>query len=324
MPLISESSYRVPNFLFRNCHLNTIYTSQIRKVKDVQFDRERMITPDDDFIDLDWLETDDEKVVVLCHGLEGDSSRQYVRGMAKYFYQKGWSVCAYNYRGCSGEPNRQIRAYHSGATDDLELVIQHVLQKEYHAVALIGFSLGGNLVLKYAGENGVNIHKEIKKVVALSAPCHLESSSEVIQQPQNWLYMRRFARKLREKVMAKKELLIAHGFDYANLIQAEKFEVFDELFTSKAHGFDNRIDYYTKCSAVQFLTQIAVPSLLINAKDDPFLSPDCFPIEVAKKHQFFHLEMPKYGGHLGFMTFNKNNILWSEKRVFEFIDEATL
>ena len=321
MPLISTSTYRVPNFLFKNRHINTIYPSQIRKVKGVHYDRERITTPDDDFIDLDWLSASDERVVLLCHGLEGDSNRQYVKGMAKYFWQQGWSVCAYNYRGCSGEPNRQIRAYHSGATDDLECVIQHVLQKKYTTLVLIGFSLGGNLVLKYAGENGINIHHEIKKVVALSAPCHLESSSEVIQQPQNWLYMKRFSRKLREKILAKKDLLIEHNFDYYNLIKAEKFEVFDELFTSKAHGFDNRIDYYTRCSSVQFLPQIAVPTLLINAEDDPFLSPKCYPVDIAKGHQYFHLEMPQYGGHLGFMTFNKDNVLWSEQRVFEFIND---
>lgn len=319
MPLIKKSTYRVPSFIFKNRHLNTIYASQIRKVEAVNYTRERINTPDDDFIDLDWLYADNERVVIVCHGLEGAADRQYVKGMAKYFHQNNWSVCAYNYRGCSGEPNRQIRAYHSGATDDLEVVMQHVLQKKYRTIVLVGFSLGGNLVLKYTGENAKNIHSEIKKTVALSVPCHLASSSEVIQQPQNWIYMKRFSVKLRKKVEAKKDLLIAQGFDYDSLIKAEKFEVFDELFTAKAHGFESRMDYYTKCSAVRFLPNIAIPTLLINAKDDPFLSPECFPIEIAQNHDLFHLEMPDYGGHVGFMTFNKENVLWSEKRTYEFV-----
>ncbi|MFK7947435.1 MAG: YheT family hydrolase [Saprospiraceae bacterium] len=320
MPLIQNSTYRVPNFIFKNCHINTIYPSQIRKVEGIDYKRERITTPDDDFIDLDWLHADNEKVVIVCHGLEGGSDRQYVKGMAKYFHQKKWSICAYNYRGCSGEPNRQIKAYHSGATDDLELVIQHILDKKYKTIILVGFSLGGNLVLKYTGENGQNIYSAIKKTIALSVPCHLESSSEVIQQPKNWIYMKRFAVKLRKKVIAKKDLLIKQGFDYEGLLKAKKFEVFDELFTSKAHGFDSRIDYYTKCSAVQFLPNVTIPTLLINAKDDPFLSQECFPIDIAKKHDLFHLEMPDYGGHVGFMTFNKENVLWSEKRTFEFVN----
>lgn len=320
MPLISESTYQIPNFIFKNCHINTIYPSLIRKVENVNYTRERISTPDDDFIDLDWLYADSNKVVIVCHGLEGGADRSYVKGMAKKFYQNNWSVCAYNYRGCSGEPNLQIRAYHSGATDDLELVIQQVLSKKFKEIVLVGFSLGGNLVLKYTGENSDRIHSEIKKTVALSVPCHLASSSEVLQKSGNWIYMKRFAIKLRTKIKAKKDLLLKNGFDYDSLIQAEKFDEFDELFTSKAHGFKNRMDYYTKCSALQFLPNVTIPTLLINAKDDPFLSLECFPIDIAKSHDLFHLEMPDYGGHVGFTTFNKENVLWSEKRTYEFIN----
>jgi hypothetical protein len=134
--------------------------------------------------------------------------------------------------------------------------------------------------------------------------------------------MKRFSSKLREKVKAKKELLKAAGFDVETLSSAKSFYVFDELFTAKAHGFSSRIDYYTKCSSLQFLENIAIPTLLINAKDDPFLSPECFPESIAKKHQYFHLEMPKYGGHVGFTTFGNDNVLWSEQRAFEFISQV--
>lgn len=163
MPLIQNSTYQPPNFLFKNAHINTIYPSQFRKVKTITYDRERFTTPDNDFIDLDWVYKDKSKVVIVCHGLEGNTESQYVQGMAKLFSNNDWSVCAYNYRGCSGEPNRTIRAYHSGATDDLELVVQEVLTKGFDEIYLVGFSLGGNLVLKYTGENGKNIHPKIKK-----------------------------------------------------------------------------------------------------------------------------------------------------------------
>jgi hypothetical protein len=319
MPIISNSTYQPPFAIFKNGHLNTIYPSQFRKVKNVNYQRERITTPDDDFIDLDWVFNHENRVVIVCHGLEGKAESAYVKGMAKIFAQNNWSVCAYNYRGCSGEPNRQIRAYHSGATDDLELVIQAVLAKGFGEIVLIGFSLGGNLVLKYTGENGSNIHTEIKKTVAFSTPVHLESSSDVLQQPHNWLYMKRFSSKLQEKVKAKKELLIKAGFDVETLSSAKSFYVFDELFTAKAHGFSSRIDYYTKNSSLQFLENIAIPTLLINAKDDPFLSPECFPESIAKKHKYFHLEMPKYGGHVGFTTFGSDNVFWSEQRAFEFV-----
>lgn len=321
MPLIPKSTYQPPSFIFKNRHLNTIYPSQFRKVNTVTYQRERLITPDNDFIDLDWIYNSKIKVVIICHGLEGSADSQYTKGMAKIFANNNWSVCAYNYRGCSGEPNKQIRAYHSGATDDLELVIQEVLTKKFKEVVLVGFSLGGNLVLKYTGENGKNIHSEIKKTVALSTPCHLESGSEVIQQSHNWLYMKRFSLKLQQKVKDKKDILVKNGFDYETLVSANSFYVFDELFTSKAHGFSSRVDYYTKSSSLQFLPNVAIPTLLINAKDDPFLSPQCFPVDIAKNHDKFYLETPKYGGHVGFTTFGNNNTLWSEQRVFDWVNE---
>jgi predicted alpha/beta-fold hydrolase len=319
MPIINNSTYQPPNRIFRNCHLNTIYASQLRKLNEIDYDRERIETKDDDFIDLDWIYKDKSKVMILCHGLEGNAESRYIKGMAGFFSENNWSVCAYNYRGCSGETNRQLRAYHSGATDDLELVIQQVLSKKYSEIVLVGFSLGGNLVLKYTGENGKNIHNAIKKTVALSTPCHLESSSVEIHKPRNWIYLKRFMRKLQVKVIAKKEILIRNGFDYEALYNAKTFVEFDELFTSKAQGFKDRIDYYTKASALQFIPNIAIPTLLINAQDDSFLSPECFPIAEAKSNENFYLEMPKYGGHVGFSTFSEDNIFWSEKRVLEFI-----
>lgn len=131
--------------------------------------------------------------------------------------------------------------------------------------------------------------------------------------------MKRFSIKLRKKVVAKKAILLENNYDYDGLVKAKSFRVFDELFTAKAHGFTDRLDYYTKSSAVQFLKNVAIPTLMVNASDDPFLSPECFPIDIAESNPNFYLEIPKYGGHVGFATFNKENVLWSEQRAFDFI-----
>ncbi len=321
MPFLSSSTYQPP-YGITNCHLQTILPSMFRKVKVKPYERERINTPDDDFIDLDWLtQNKANKVVIVCHGLEGDAHRPYVKGMARIFYQNGWTACGYNYRGCSGENNKQIRGYHSGATDDLQLVINHVLEKGFTEIVLVGFSLGGNLVLKYVGEQSSNIHPAIKKVVAFAAPCELAKSGAFIHKPSNWIYLRRFMRKLRKKVRFKKAQLIEAGVDYDTLSKAKTFPAFDDIFTGPVHGFKDAMDYYTKCSAKQFLPHIKIPTLLVSAEDDPFLSPECFPIEEAKQSDFFHFEMPKHGGHMGFLTFGQNGHFWSDLRALKFVQD---
>lgn len=150
MPLITNTSYTGPSVLF-NGHLQTIFPALFRKHLSLPFDRERITTPDGDFLDLDWLRQDSKKLVIICHGLEGDSRRPYMRGMAKHFFQNKYDVLTWNFRGCSGELNIRPFFYHSGATYDLETVVNHAAEK-YAQVYLIGFSLGGNLTLKYLGE----------------------------------------------------------------------------------------------------------------------------------------------------------------------------
>ena len=173
MPLLS-SSYR-PEVFFRNGHLATIYSALMRKVEGPEQSRERITLPDGDFLDLDWSKADEptEKVLVLLHGLEGNAQRPYMMGSARLFSGNGYDVCSVNLRGCSGEPNRLFRSYHSGATEDLEAVLDHILEKHpYRSIYLKGFSLGGNLILKFLGEYP-QYSDRIAGAVAISVPCDL-------------------------------------------------------------------------------------------------------------------------------------------------------
>ena len=175
MPNIQKSDYQAPFWLI-NGHFQSIFPSVFRKVKGIQYQRERIQTPDDDFLDLDWsVINQNNKLVILSHGLEGDASRQYMTGMVKIFNEAGYDCLAWNFRSCSGEMNLTTRFYHSGATDDLDLVIKHANSKGYDHINLIGFSLGGNLTLKYLGEQQRNKPIEVKKAVVFSVPMHLRS-----------------------------------------------------------------------------------------------------------------------------------------------------
>ncbi len=318
MPLISHSTYTSPKLLF-NKHLQTIYPSLFRKVKGVNYRRERIDTPDNDFLDLDWSIAGADKIGILSHGLEGDTGRSYMLGMAKALNRAGWDALAWNYRSCSGEPNRLLRSYHSGATDDLDVVVSHVIrQNKYKKIALVGFSLGGNITLKYIGEHGKEINPLIKKGVAFSVPCDLASSAEVLAQPSNKIYMNRFLKMLCEKVQAKKERMPGQ-IDDAGFEEIKDFKTFDDRYTAPLNGFADAEDYWNKCSSRQFLPNIAIPTLLLNAQNDPFLSKECFPVKEAEENPCFYLEMPKSGGHVGFVQFNSGGEYWSEKRAVGFL-----
>jgi len=309
------TTYSPPPLLF-NAHLETIYPALLRTVKLPPYERERISTPDDDFLDLDWLRQNSTKLVILSHGLEGNSTRAYIRGMAKAFFDRGFDVVAWNYRGCSGEMNRQVRFYHSGATDDLEVVVRHVSDK-YRDVSLIGFSLGGNLTLKYLGERGASVSPIIRKAIVFSVPMELYTSCLKISHPGNWIYARRFLASLKKKVKQKaqfrKEIEI-QGIDRIdNLLE------FDDRYTAPIHGFTNALHYYRESSAVGFVRAITVTSLIVNALNDPFLSQECYPADLLRHHPCVTLETQARGGHVGFSLFNKNGLYWSELRALEFI-----
>ena len=312
----SFTPYTAPSLLF-NGHLQTIYPSLFRKVK-IDYQQERIETPDDDFLDLDWLTNSSDKLIILSHGLEGNSTRSYITGMAQLFFQNGYDVLAWNFRGCGNEMNRQIRFYHSGATDDLDIVVNHALAKNsYKEINLIGFSLGGNLTLKYIGEQAKDLPQQIKKAVTFSVPLDLHNSCLQISSPSNWIYSQRFLKSLKKKVTSKAAKM--SGIDITNIDRVKAIIEFDDRYTAPLHGYQNAIDYYQQCSALYFLDAITLPTLIVNALNDPFLSESCYPVDQLKNHPSVKLEIPKQGGHCGFTLFNQNGVYWSELRALDFI-----
>lgn len=319
MPLV-PSNYKPP-FPFRNGHFSTIYAGVVRKVNGVAQRRERIDLQDGDFLDLDWSEAvlPTKKLVILLHGLEGDAQRHYITGSAKGFNQNNFDTCALNFRGCSGEPNRLYRSYHSGATEDLISVINYVIAaKSYESLYLMGFSLGGNLILKYLGE-GNNIPTQIKAAIGVSVPCDLRDTCDQLLQSKNVLYSARFKKKLLAKLRGKRQQF-PEKITEESIEQIVTLKDFDDAYTAPAHGFKNAYDYYEKCSCKQFLAHISTPSLILNAKDDSFLGPKCYPYEEARANVNLHLEVPDFGGHVGF--WGKKNISYAEERALEFFTSS--
>ena len=317
MPLVT-SEYN-PSLPFKFGHISTIYSGLFRKVENLHQQRERLELEDGDFMDLDWSYAKEptEQAVILLHGLEGNGQRPYITGSAKILNENGMDACAVNFRGCSGETNRLFRSYHSGATEDLNAVVEHILSlKTYSSIFIKGFSLGGNMALKYAGENR-QLPPELKAVIGVSVPCNLHSSLKQLLKPKNYAYAHRFRKHLVAKLSMKLELFP----DLISKTEVEKIKTlkdFDEIYTSKAHGFADALDYYTKCSCLQFLPNIQVPTKIINALNDSFLGPECFPFKEAKENANLFLETPKFGGHVGF--WDNGNRYHNEKSAIKFFE----
>jgi uncharacterized protein len=315
MPII-QSTYSPP-VVFRNYHISTMYSALFRKVP-LEQDRERIELKDGDFLDLDWSYTQqkNEKVLVVIHGLEGSSKRPYVTGLAKYFNANGWDVAAVNLRGCSGEINRHFRSYHAGATDDLQEVVTHILKKnKYKNIAFNGFSLGGNLMLKYLGEKR-DIPEQITAAVMVSVPCDLYGSLKQLQKKENYLYAKRFLYKLKNHLLIRSKHF-PHKLTREEINACNSLLDIDNLYTSRAHDFKDALDYYSRNSSQQFLENIKTPTLIINARNDGFLSPTCHPTAIAENNEHLFLETPAYGGHVGFIQ--DKPVTYSEERALEFI-----
>lgn len=313
--LVLTAAYIPPFFLF-NAHLETIYPALLRRINGVAFQRQRINTPDGDFLDLDWLKRSSRNLVVISHGLEGNSHRAYIRGMAKACFDAGFDVLAWNYRGCAQEMNLRPRFYHGGATDDLETVVNYVLSLHtYDTLDLIGFSMGGNITLKYLGEK--KRPAAIRKAVAFSVPLDLHASCLKISRPENRIYAHRFLKSLKLKITTKAALM--PGFDTTGIDAINTLMAFDDRYTAPLHGFANAIAYYKDSSSLYYLQGIDRPVLIVNAQNDPFLSAECYPAEKLKDHRWICFEAPNRGGHVGFAQFSKNGLYWSESRALDFI-----
>ncbi len=318
MPII-ESHFR-GNAIFKGAHADTILPPMFRNLQ-VNYHRERLELEDGDFLDLDWHQKSNKKLLVLFHGLEGSSQSQYIKGFARYFGPNAYDICAVNFRSCSGEANRLLGSYHNGSTYDIHSVLKHILKKyDYPALYLSGFSLGGNVLLKYLGDG---VHKpdvKIKSATAFSVPIDLAACSKQLAHFSNKMYMNRFLSTLNQKLKEKK-LRYPHKLDLRNLETIRNFEEWDTRFTAPIHGYKDAADYYAKCSSNQFLHRISIPTLLINAQNDPFLTPDCFPKNIEDTGLNVYFESPKYGGHAGFSHSWPNGRYYSEERAQWFFTE---
>lgn len=317
MPII-QSNYK-PSLFFKNTHLNTSYKTLFTN-QSIEYKRKRISTPDLDFLDLDFSIVNSETLVIACHGLEGSSNSKYIISACNYLNSQKLDCLAVNFRGCSGEDNNFMYSYHSGKTDDLSTIINYVLENyKYKNIVLLGYSMGGNIILKYLGEN-TTIPLAIKCGMAISAPVDLESSSRALEEKHNWFYLNRFLKTLKKKSLNKIEKFPEANLSTEAILSAKTFEDFDNAVTAPLFGFKNAEDYWKQSSSIYLLNEITTPSLLLNAKDDTFLGENCYPIQYAENNLYLNLEIPNYGGHVGFnSSFNSNRNLWSEKRVYQFI-----
>jgi predicted alpha/beta-fold hydrolase len=304
--------YKPPLWL-RNGHVQSVWPSLFRKVSLAEPVRESLPTEDDDELHLDWYRQGNDRLAVLSHGLEGHSQRPYMQGLARALLNDGWDVLAWNFRSCGGVMNHQPRFYHSGATGDLDRVVQHGLAQGYGKVMLSGFSMGGNLTLLYLGQQSEQVDSRICGAVTYSVPCDLAGSADTLARPSRRIYMQRFLRDLHVK-MEEKSKRFPGLIDVAGFENIRSFHEFDDRYTAPLHGFRDARDYWANCSALWTLKDIRVPALMVNAADDPFLSLRCFPESRAQLGAYVRLEAPCWGGHVGFVEHVQDGYYWSERR----------
>lgn len=303
MPIIKSKYHRRPWYFF-NGHLETIIPSLLYEVDGVEYERERLELADGDFLDLDWVKNGNNRLIVLSHGLEGSADRHYIKRPAHYFSQKGWDILAWNNRSCSGEMNRLPRFYHHGATEDIAAVIDRGLEEGYDEVVLIGYSMGAGMQQKYLGEREAD--ERIKGAISFSVPCNVQNSADMLRKGAGRIYEKRFIKKLKEKILKKAEVV---EMDVSGIRDVRNFRELDERFTLKVHPeYTSADDFYSRITSDQFLPNIKIPLLIVNAINDPMLGEPCYPVDLAEKSSNIYLEMPEKGGHVGFTIPNSE---WS-------------
>ena len=313
--------FRAPWWL-SSCHLQTLWPALIRRAPGVRFQRRRIELDDGDFIDLDETPpATAEPVVLLLHGLEGSSSSPYIRGMASAIQSLGWQASVMHFRGCSGHPNRLPRTYHSGDTGDTAFVMQTLKREKPHSpLILVGFSLGGNVVLKLLGEQGVST--QAAAAVAVSVPMVLSECARRLESGFSRVYQRWLLKSLHGKFRLKLNLRDA-PIDFKEVSKWRTFTASDHNVTAPLHGFSSATHYYTESSSRQYLKDIRVPTLIVQSRDDPFMTAAVLP-QPGELSDFVRLEVSKTGGHVGFVqgAVPWRARYWLEERVPAFVKRS--
>lgn len=328
--MIHHSDFR-PAWWLPGPHAQTIWSSLFRRKEMPERRRERIDLSDGDFVDLDWAECAQESntTVVILHGLTGSSDSNYAWGLQAALLERNWQSVVLNFRGCSGEPNRLPRAYHSGETGDVGEVMQHVRTRcPNHALCAVGYSLGGNVLLKWLGEKGGQAG--VAAAVAISVPYLLDQCQQRLNRGFSRVYQRRLVGQLKASVAAKKQAFhreqkqhhLTALQELGNVSEYRTFLEFDEHVTAPLHGFRGAAEYYRLSSSRPFLQQIRVPTLLLHAVDDPFVAHSAIP-EPEHLSDHVTLELSRAGGHVGFVS-GSNPMrpeYWLEKRIPEFLGQ---
>lgn len=310
-----------PAWWLKNPHLQTIWPTLCRRrVKNLPLQRERFELPDGDFLDLDWVGEGKAPIILLLHGFEGSVESHYAGGMMSVFQQQGWRGVCMNFRGCSGEHNRKPTSYHSGDTRDLAAVVQSIKEREPNTpLAAIGFSLGGNILLKWLGETQNN--NMLTAAIAVSVPFELNKAADRICQGfsrfYQWYMLRCVQRRLEEKFK-----FTPPSMHFPSFKKLKTLREFDDNVTAPLHGFSNALEYYLMSSSRQYLRGIRTPTLLLQSKDDPFMPEEVIPT-ASELSEFIKLEVTPAGGHVGFISgrFPWRAEYWLERRVPEYLKE---
>jgi uncharacterized protein len=319
---VAKSTYRAPWWL-PGGHFQTIYAYFLKREAHLCLRRERWETPDKDFIDLDWLDSSDGRasLLVLFHGLEGCSSSHYAKSLMNHARRRRWRGVISHFRGCSGEHNRLVRAYHSGDSSEIDWILRRLKENNPRTkIHAVGVSLGGNVLLNWLGEQGERALEIVEKAAAVSAPIDLAAAAGVLDRGcRKLIYTRYFLRTLKQKSLykiAKHQLKI----DLRQMRAASTFRQLDNLFTAPVHGFDSAEDYWDKSSSKRRLSHIRVPTLLLNARNDPFLPAAALP-DAGEVSPCVVLEYPESGGHVGFVSGRfPGDLDWLPQRIFDFFN----
>jgi hypothetical protein len=316
-----DGPYRPP-FWYRGRHLQTLWGPLFRHWRRPPLRRERLHTPDGDFVDLDWLEgaPPEGPLLLILHGLEGSSRSHYARGLLRGAARLGWRAAVLHFRSCSGEVNRLPRLYHSGETTDLDWVVDHLRRQErISRLGLVGISLGGNVALKWLGERGEAAPPEVVAAAAISTPFDLAACASVLDHGFNRaVYTESFLRTMKAKIRAKAHLYNGE-LDLAAALRSRTFAEYDRFFTAPLNGFADERDYWARSSSGPYLDRIRRPTLLISAVNDPFMPSESLPRAAVERSCWLHAAFVEQGGHVGFLDGPLGGSSWAERRALAFL-----